>query len=403
MMLRLREFPANPCFSWPSPTEARSGTSSALMGLGRPGFQRVAECMPGPSEQRSSEAPSYLHFYTNISPDAPLLGQVLWGSSQSPVTLHEASGTNRDVSYVQLALSTPSTPASGSKTPLRTPVSTPHSPFLHPHAASVPSPSSPATSGFLSRPLPSHRQGSITSRTSSQNDLSTTSPNAEASIPFYSNLTRSLSTIVSKSSNEADPHQPFRGLSTGPHGLSATGSTFTVPSKWFSYTESRSTTLPTSASTCSIPARPSRKNQHVVLIQSSFSPARYATPAPSEASEAFSEESIISLPSSTSQEAPHTSSSNSEVEGAVPTIATLPHQSKSKFFRCEKVYINTLPRVSGSLPESFFRRLHGEYTEPFFSPSRAYSPRSPTSPKSPKTGRSKRKKGKRELDEIEMI
>lgn len=401
MKLRLREFPGNPCFTRASPTAARGG--SALVGVGRPGLQRVAECMPGPSERRSSEAPSYLHFYTNISPDAPLLGQVLWGSSQSPVTLHEANGTNRDVSYVQLALSTPSTPASGGRTPLRTPASTPHSPLLHPHTASVPSPSSPATSRLLPQSLPSQRQGSISSRTSSQNDLSATSPNAKPSIPFYSNLTRSLSTIVSKSSNEADSHQPFLGLASGPHGLSAAGSTFTVPSKWFSYSESRSTTLPTSASTCSIPAKPSRKTQHVVVIQNSFSPTRYATPVPSEASKAFSEESIISLPSSTSQEAPHTSSSNSEVEGAVPTIATLPHRSKSKFFRCERVYINTLPRVSGSLPESFFRSLQGEYAEPFFPASRPYSPESPTAPESPKAGRSKRRRGKHELDEIEMI
>lgn len=400
--LRRTNLQANPWFERRSLPAVRGGASTALVGVNRPRLQRVTECMPGLSERRSSEAPSYLHFYTNVSPDAPLLGQVLWGESQNPVTLHEANGATRDVSYVQLALSTPSTPASGGRTPRRTPTSTPHSPFLHPHTAAVPSPSSPATSGILPRSLPSHRNGAVSPRTSSQNDLSVTSQSAQPSIPFYSNLTRSLSTIVSKTSTQTttDSHQSLRRLGPGPHGLSTAGSTFTMPSNWFSYTESRSTTLPSSASTCSIPAKPSSKTQHVVLIQSSFSSARYATPVPSEASKAFSEESMISLPSSTSQEVPYTSSSNSEADGAVPMLATLPHRSKSKFFPCERVYINTLQRVSGSLPESFFRSLQGDYTEPFFPASSAYSPKSP---KSPKTGSSKRRKGEHEADEIEMM
>lgn len=357
--------------------------------------------MVGPSERKSSEAPSYFHFYTNLSPDAPLLDQVLWGADHSSVSLQETKNLKRDVSYAQLALSSPSTPASGGRTPLRTPVSTPHSPFLHPHTASVPSPCSPGSpASFLPKFLHSRRYGSFRSpQRSSQNNPFQASSSSKSSVPFYTNLARSLSTIVSKSSTQASSQQPLKRFATESHGPGGTGSTCTVPSKWFSYSEGHSATLPSFASTCSVPANISSKAKHVLLIQSSFSPSQH-TPVPSKASKVFSNESIISLPSSTSHAVPLSSSSSSEIDTAVPTASTLPHRSNSKLFKCERVYINTLPRVSVSLPESFLKSFQREDKEPSLPTSSTCSPKSPKSPTSRKL---KRRKGDHGPDEIEMM
>ncbi|MPC81208.1 hypothetical protein E2C01_075815 [Portunus trituberculatus] len=349
--------------------------STTLLGVGGKSMCRVAGGVTGPSDWSRSAAPSVLHFYTNVSPDTRI-GKVVCGAGQSQMMAYGAGDEEYDPRYAQLALSTPSTPASGNRTPLRTPGSTPHTPFLHPNTAAFPLPSSTGVSGSPPPFLQQHKgESTVSSKSPSQISLATSPSATKPSAPFYTNLAKSLSTFIARTSaypNEA-PHRVLRRLTTVPYGLRGTTNTLKESSKWPSFMEGRSRTLPSSTSTCSIPTNLSTAAHTAELTHSRYSSSEITTRVSSTRSAALNEETVSSSISSILHDAQHSSSNNSEHGDAV---LTLPRRSKSKFFRCERVYINTPPRPSGSLPDNFFRRLHAKYGEASLPASTAESPKS---------------------------
>nr|WCJ14479.1 tyrosine kinase insulin receptor [Callinectes sapidus] len=376
-VLRFRTPHSTPSTTRRSPRGAGDEVSTTLLGC--KSMCRVAGGVTGPSDWSRSAAPSVLHFYTNVSPDARP-GKVLCGAGHSPMVMYGASDDERDLRYAQLALSTPSTPASGSRTPLRTPGSTPHTPFLHPNTAAFPLPSSLGVAGS---PPPFLKQDKgespVSSKTPSQVSLATlpSAAKPKPSPPFYTNLARSLSTFITRTSHSHEaPHKLLRRLPTVPYGLRGTTNTLKESSKWPSFMEGRSRTLPSSTSTCSIPTNLSSAAHTAELTHSRYSSSEITMRVPSRTSAVLNEETASSSLSSILHDAQHSSSNNSEHGDAVHTLSSLPQRSKSKFFRCERVYINTPPRASGSLPDNFFRRLHADYAEVSLPASAAESPKS---------------------------